>query len=366
MDDQQEVRGVCQENWKGCIPIKLSLAPTSLSCSTMPLPRHSMVSRMTFLHVALRPAILRFYKFAPKLVYSFQPQNVEEEEDDDDDDVEQEMDHHKTKNSKTNDKTKEEVEEEEEEDPVCWFEDEESGTPLRWQLFVGVLFDLLQNSHGRNNHTNNKLPWKIRIHFTSYPQTQLLQLTTSTTTKVQDMIQRFYSNSLKQALFLQYGSSKVAMNMSKHNQLQIWDSIVRSQYDSYQQINQELQCFIPINETESTQTQKIQNVPIRIMMDGKPYVQKPCPPYITTLPASNTDNHDTSNTKKLHKRTIGQFLAQYYPKIFSSTEKTSLCIWMIQGIQQLPLSYPIVDVWQCLCHPDHFLYIILITNTTKP
>lgn len=357
MDDQQEVRGVCQENWKGCIPIKLSLAPTSLSCSTMPLPHHSLVSRMTFLHVALRPAILRFYKFAPKLVYLFQSQNVAEEGDDD---AEQEKDHdHKTEDTKTHDKKYEE-EEDDEEDPVCWFEDEESGTPLRWQLFVGVLFDLLQNNHCRNNH--NKLPWKIRIHFTSYPQTQLLQLTTSTTTKVQDTIQRFYSNSLKQALFLQYGSSKVAMNMSKHNQLQIWDSIVRSQYDAYQQINQELQVYTPINQTGNTQTQKIQNVPIRIMMDGKPYVQKPCPPYII-LPTSN-GNHDTSNSQP-QKRTIQQFLAQYHPKLFSLTEKTSSCIWMIQGIQQIPLSYPIVDVWQCLCHPDHFLYIILITNTTK-
>jgi len=52
-------------NWAGSIPIILSLAPSSLSSPTMPPPIHRMVSRMTFLHLGLSDAVIRFYKFAP-------------------------------------------------------------------------------------------------------------------------------------------------------------------------------------------------------------------------------------------------------------------------------------------------------------
>ena len=74
---------VQSENWSGCIPIQLSLAPTSLSSPNMPCSIHVLVSRHTFLHVGLQEAVLRLYKFAP---VSFSSCIKRQEPSDDDDD----------------------------------------------------------------------------------------------------------------------------------------------------------------------------------------------------------------------------------------------------------------------------------------
>jgi len=226
-------------NWQGRIPIQLSIAPTSLSSPNKPRPIHRMVSRMTYLHLGLFDDILHLYEYAPtssilttaagngskqmrRMVVREEPpdsppkQEQQQQRNNDNDDV-----------NKYNNK-QDTVEQEEEEItfqsnqpeqssaqiasnnnddqrieqpsssttsttttttttttslfPECWFEDEESGLPLRWQLFVGVLYDLMKGrlivNHPGSPLCNQfrNLPWKIRIHFTSYPTDQLLPL----------------------------------------------------------------------------------------------------------------------------------------------------------------------------------------------
>ena len=127
--------------------------------------------------------------------------------------------------------------------PLCWFEDEDTGTPLRWHLFTGVIYDLLKRKRKTNNNNNSNnnscrpLLWKIRIHFTSYPSHEILPLDENDMTKT---IEKIYSNSLKQVLFLQHGSSKVVMGMTKSNHGRLWDAIVRSSYDDFWEVSQDL------------------------------------------------------------------------------------------------------------------------------
>ena len=52
-------------NWSGSIPVRLTLAPTSISSPTIPPPVHILVPRNTFLHAGLQAAVQRLHPFAP-------------------------------------------------------------------------------------------------------------------------------------------------------------------------------------------------------------------------------------------------------------------------------------------------------------
>eukprot|EP00549_Striatella_unipunctata_P021710 CAMPEP_0118702856 /NCGR_PEP_ID=MMETSP0800-20121206/18158_1 /TAXON_ID=210618 ORGANISM="Striatella unipunctata, Strain CCMP2910" /NCGR_SAMPLE_ID=MMETSP0800 /ASSEMBLY_ACC=CAM_ASM_000638 /LENGTH=167 /DNA_ID=CAMNT_0006604173 /DNA_START=97 /DNA_END=597 /DNA_ORIENTATION=- len=156
-------------NWDGSVPIVVSLAPTSLSSPSVPMPLHALVSRMTYLHVGLKDIILRMYTFAPVISPNMMHANnsatatvTEEEEkdsnnqDDDGDDDEEEgiLEERQKDDEKYNYRDKKDC-------PVCWFEDEENGLPLRWQLFVGILHDMMTARRRRQDEEGTKklLPW---------------------------------------------------------------------------------------------------------------------------------------------------------------------------------------------------------------
>ena len=225
--------GVRSASWAGSIPVVLSLAQTSLSSPTMPPPIHLLVSRHTYLHIGLRSATKRFHKFAPPVISipitRYEPNPGE---------------------SSSEEIVSEKVKAEEP-FPVCWFEDEESQIALRWHLFAGVLWDM--------KHESKKTPWKIKLHFNNYPTSQILPIETS---EVMTVIERNFKNSLKQALFLQQGTTKMAMNMSKQSHGLLWDSIQTSNYQLYQQVDGDLQNMHNL-------------LPIRLMIDSKPPIQRP-------------------------------------------------------------------------------------------
>ena len=258
--DTDQIREV---NWNGSIPVILTLAPASLGTTMMPHPIHLMLNRGSFLHVGLRSAIQRLHKFAPATI-SFSSGMIirnepEPQGDDGDDETAKETttaapaDNTAVTNTTTN------TTEKDWKFPVCWLEDEETQLPLRWQLFVGVLFDMMRTG----KQSSQEVPWKLRLHFSQYPSSQLLPLEEE---EVWTTIERSFKNSLKQALFMEYNNSKVAMNMSKQIHQRLWDSIESSNYKLYQQINVDLQA-----------SESVQLIPIRVFVDSKPPIQRPCP-----------------------------------------------------------------------------------------
>ena len=89
------------------------------------------------------------YQHDPVLIVGFPSVNQHDEhENEEGSDQEKDADGEKTveKKSDGNDQRAKREEDAKEKDmnsevltyPICWFEDEESGTPLRWQLFAGV------------------------------------------------------------------------------------------------------------------------------------------------------------------------------------------------------------------------------------
>ena len=301
-------------NWSGSIPVVISLAATSLSSPTIPPPIHVLLSRHTFLHVGLRSAVLRLHKYAPPTIsFPTKMHVVEEPEpgegaasqggdsDDDkgrstnaegdssnnDDEPQQQrsVDKENLNSPSSSPPIRSYNNDNEEKYPICWFEDEATEMPLRWQLFAGILFDqcsatTMAASTAVSNDfvkadASSFIPWKIRLHFTSYPSNQLLELGSTdagSSSSVWTTVQRTFKNSLKQALFLQHGNSKVAMNMTKQSHQQLWDSIISSKYSLYRQVHAEQNLNISVTNNNGLP----QLLPIRVLVNSQPPIQKKC------------------------------------------------------------------------------------------
>jgi len=338
-------------NWKGNIPVTLSLAPSSLSSPVMPSPVHCMVSRQTYLHLALEDEIRMFHEFAP-MVANF-IKSVEQSASDDIDDSGNHDDVGKVKRESIEGKTDNNVSTSTKSSyPKCWFEDEDTGTPLRWHLFAGLLYDLLKlrKIKTSNDAKMSSLPWKIRVHYTSYPHT-ILPLDDD----IPQIIFQNYLNSLKQALYIQHNSNRVVNKMTKQNHIQLWDGIKRCKFDVYNEISLWLNRGNGSgggeekNDSEDNIT--LEHVPIKVLIDGKPSFARPCKQY-------------KENGSLV---TIGDVLYEWLPNLFPFTSDENnnaknniICSWCIQGIN-VPVDTPVSDLWKALSHPDRFLYITVVS-----
>ena len=348
--------------------------------------------------------------------------------------------------------------------PECWFEDVVTGIPLRWQLFAGILYDLVkgkgksfsllqkgkddnnsqqqQQQHNRRNDDNpHFLPWQVRVHFTCYPHDRILALDdgggigighsgvqqqqhpTQNNTgddsnilinhnndahrQIDALIARTYRNSLKQALFLQYGTSRTAMSINKQSHEQLWDAIQTCNYEKYCEINSRLQrgmvCrSVSASSTITTTTTSSllsltigekqkerddddnipQLIPVRLMLNDLPAIQHPTP----HQRKKDSNSMDSNNCRRqtIEERmvtyqtpsftTLGSFLADNLPHHFeidsnkgtvrrkcAEDENDTFVCYCIQGIQP-SFECAMVDLWRCLSHPDHFLYVIVVTE----
>lgn len=231
--------------------------------------------------------------------------------------------------------------------PVCWFEDEETKLALRWQYFVGILYDM---------NANHAIPWKIKLHFTNYPSSQILPF--EYPNDVIYNVQSFYKHSLKQAMAVVSGNSKTAMNVTKESHGLLWDAISNGNYSLYQRVDLKVGVSPTTSTKPTSSSPSIHAIPIRVLIN-------------TTAPPMQRRIDGTQISLSL-----GQVLHEWLPEYFiidvpeGQSSETSTTIykpnndtvqcWKVCGIEP-PLSTNIYDLWRNCSHPDHFLYVILLT-----
>ncbi|GKY91707.1 hypothetical protein MPSEU_000142500 [Mayamaea pseudoterrestris] len=336
-NSQQSIQSL---NWAGSIPIVLSLAPSSLSSPTMPHPIHSLVSRQTYLHIGLESAVMRLHRFAPSIL-SFASGMVQEEPDigssSHHDETDEATSHVNSSlsaasSSVTSSNATSTSTQQQQKYPVCWFEDEETQMALRWHVFVGTLWDQKAPHHS--------LPWRIKLHFTAYPSSQILPFDTQVLTQVQ----YYYKNSLKQALCLQHGSQKVAMNVTKESHSKLWDAVGTSNLRLYDSVHAENNALLMLEHL----------IPVRLYVGS------------STVPMQRSCRKSMNDGTV---QTLGMLLHDWLPDLFASASDNDQDVapsegvlgWRIQGIQP-PLNVSVSDLWELLAHPDHFCYIVVLTK----
>lgn len=191
-------------------------------------------------------------------------------------------------------------------------------------------------------------------------------------------------NTVKEAIFLQYGSTQPLTTMAIDLQTQLWDSMMDENVRKFSEL------------AGAIRPSDVKHVPLRILVPGRPAaVQAPVTPTdadgACTLPSSSS--HPECAVAKVHvlfclfvgrPRTLGQVLALLLPGTEISEEDehgvgfpwpASLptqevpqppadgagpgpFIAVIQGVRPA-LRAPVQKLWELLHHPDQFLYVCL-------
>jgi len=277
---------VVKEMWEGSIPVVFNLAINEVTAMESPVSICLMLPRLSYLPLVTTEVRSHFLSSAP----------AREDE--------------------------------------MWFEAD--GTPLKWNIPIGVLFDLHSNK-------TDTLPWQLTVHFQGFPSQKLLRL------KAISTVRSFYFNSLKEGCFLRTGSSKALVNIQQSELAKLWDSIIQNKHSN----------FLSIRNT-ILQTERMDLVPIRIYVRGfdDDYDFKCIQPAIKP----DYDNSGKAN----QSLTLESCLKSSIPYLMNDPdtgEKTKMTV-VIQGISP-PLHSPLLWLCENLCHPDQFLYIVVTKVNTN-
>lgn len=111
-----------------------------------------------------------------------------------------------------------------------WFSFE--NVPLKWHYPSGLLYDLFSGAapsqatgsnkkeHATSEDEESSLPWRLTLHFTEWPDEQLVRLDGDG-----KVIHDAFINSVKEADFLRNGTAKGIMSLSKEDSTQLWTAV---------------------------------------------------------------------------------------------------------------------------------------------
>ena len=105
--------------------------------------------------------------------------------------------------------------------------------PLKWHYPVGLLYDLFSGAtptssrQEKSDKVNddidvgeNRAPWRLKLHFTEWPDEQLVRLD-----KEGKFLHDAFINSVKEADFVRNGTAKGIMSLSKDDSTQLWKAV---------------------------------------------------------------------------------------------------------------------------------------------
>jgi hypothetical protein len=310
--------------WEGAIPAIVSLASSDVTSLNPPLPVFVLLPRVSYLIIALAGAIDSFKEHA---AHQREGEAVKE----------------------------------------VWFscwEGHRDGIPLRYHFPIGVVYDLMNiklaaqvaeeramkimmaetsispvkkqqqregdgsNYNGDDDDTASAaarglLPWKITVHFSNFPSATLIPFANDLSPMDSD--ERFFSQALKQSLFLAHGNSKVSMGMSKASAEQLWSGLVDGNHVVYYEVAKKL---LPNDDGGVS-------VPVRVLQEGKALLVK------RIAWDRSITLQDLLNTWNVNQQ---QQSSQVCQRV------------LINGIEP-PLNASLVELWEHLHHPDFFLYL---------
>ncbi|XXQ30782.1 Autophagy protein Apg5 [Plasmodiophora brassicae] len=201
--------------------------------------------------------------------------------------------------------------------------------PLQWQYPVGVLFDCQAGSSGDRAGI---LPYRLVVHFSGFPAQCVMRPVTSSLGKCPGEFH--FIHSLKQAFFMQCGTTNPVMDLSSAELHALWRSCVED-------VANEESIVQPALATRSSR-----RLPVRFIM-----VREEQEPDLRTRAGGiRCYQRPISATKEWTISTAFQH-------VVNDADITSLPFkFSVHGIV-LPGDTPIERLCRHLSHPDHFVYI---------
>jgi len=112
-----------------------------------------------------------------------------------------------------------------------WFDYQ--GTPLKWHLPVGVLFDQICVNHNGNGNSSVLPPWNLTVHFGNFPQSEILKWDTK------EAIESHFMSCIKEADQIKHGG-RVVSSMQKKDHNQLWQGLHNDKFDQFWAVNRRL------------------------------------------------------------------------------------------------------------------------------
>lgn len=200
---------VLRDIWQGQLPLCFRLHEDDVGGMHPPDPYYMMVPRVTYFPIVLDRVVKYFNRF---------------------------MDPNKS----TNDD--------------MWLDYD--GQPIKWQHPIGLSWDLFGSSCD--------LPWRLMLHFSSFPKKDLVRCNTKSAIKTNFM------SSIKEADSLKH-KGNVIRNIVEKDQNQLWSSLCNDKFDQFLSINKRLM--------ERIDNELFRYIPYRLYFPDYTYVQKivkPC------------------------------------------------------------------------------------------
>lgn len=267
-----------KEIWGGSVPVIFNLAPHEVTAMEPPLSYCTLLPRMSYLPLVTKDARAHFLPSAPAM--------------------EDEM----------------------------WFE--HNSMPLKWNLPIGVLFDL--------HNLDETVPMEITVHFQLFPEKSLLRCRNLAT------VRAAFTNSFKECCYLQYGTVQAASSLSKGEHEELWNAVLKSDGAAHALLVARLDASFRGASDRS-------RLPVRIIMNGfgdavnydRRVIQRPALPV------------DADGAPQ----TLGGVLRTVLPGVvFDGADLVPGVQVLIQGMC-VPLLTPLAWLCNNCRHPDLFLYV---------
>ncbi|GJJ69356.1 autophagy-related protein 5 [Entomortierella parvispora] len=207
------------------------------------------------------------------------------------------------------------------------------GTPLKWHYAIGLLFDILGLQASNNCAAEGLLPWNVTVNFQNYPGDKLIASCADS-----NVCKDAFMSMIKEADYLRNGTTKKVMNLSKADQTQLWDGILKHDYNRFWDVNHRL----VLNDGAAPR-----HLPVRIYLPGNsPVIQEPF------IPADEQD----------HPRTLRQILNDALPALFPLEDDATAghaAGALIHGVKP---SLETSALWaaQNMAYADNFLHLVIV------
>ena len=203
------------------------------------------------------------------------------------------------------------------------------GTPLRWHLPIGLLYDLATVCPSQPA----SLPWQISVHRSEFPADQLLP-------GGREQMESVFMSSLKEADQLKH-SGKVISQMQKKDHNQLWSGLSSDKFDQFWAINRKLM------EGESD---TFKHIPAKFYLTGLDQDSPVSPTIVQKLV-------NPGHTLEQMLVELGWEDARFEEKL----DKEILILLfrcLVQGIEP-DRTTPLLWLSRHLAHPDNFLHIVI-------
>lgn len=213
-----------------------------------------------------------------------------------------------------------------------WLEYED--VPLKWNMPVGVLYDLLFLP----SMPEDKSFWTLHLRHecsdAQYPKDDIIPFQqTENGIDYKMLLTQVVINHLKQSCYVMNGNSRAMMSLSEDDTKTLWNAIVQHDYGMYTSI---IKKVLP--------KQMAKRVPIKLYLAGSST--------LIQAPVFPTKNQDEPTT-------LRSVLFQWFPEAFANNKAKAF----IHGIDVDALfDVPIYDVWSPFRHLDNFLYIVVVVT----